>query len=89
MFLLISSDVQPLESLPSSGLIGLESFCSIVESLAPWTEKTPVEKRATRADYEEVLAEAPSGCSNCWVQTLSCFTNGVLGGKSWPDPNKV
>ncbi|CAK8999744.1 Calmodulin-like protein 12 (Touch-induced calmodulin-related protein 3), partial [Durusdinium trenchii] len=42
----------------NTGLIGLESFCSIVESLAPWTEKTPVEKRATRTDYEEVVAEA-------------------------------
>ena len=41
-----------------SGYIGLENFCSIVESLAPWTEKTPVEKRATRADYEDALAEA-------------------------------
>ena len=45
-------------NLSSPGLIGLESFCSIVESLAPWTEKTPVEKRATRTDYEEVVAEA-------------------------------
>ena len=40
-----------------AGYIGLENFCSIVESLAPWTDKTPVEKRATRADYEDALAE--------------------------------
>lgn len=46
----------------NTGLIGLESFCSIVESLAPWTEKTPVEKRATRTDYEEVVAEVDPMC---------------------------
>lgn len=60
----------------SVGYIGLENFCAIVESLAPWTDKTPVEKRATRADYEEALAEAAEtrpgapgavkdGCSGC------------------------
>lgn len=46
----------------NTGYIGLENFCSIVESLAPWTEKTPVEKRATRADYEDALAEVDPGC---------------------------
>ena len=50
------------------GSIGLENFCSIVESLAPWTDKTPVEKRATRADYEDALAEV--GCSWKWDGSL-------------------
>eukprot|EP00913_Durusdinium_trenchii_P007730 g7259.t1 len=63
-----SSPVAKLESIflrydqKNTGLIGLESFCSIVESLAPWTEKTPVEKRATRTDYEEVVAEVDPMC---------------------------
>lgn len=46
----------------NTGYIGLENFCSIVESLAPWTDKTPVEKRATRADYEDALAEVDPAC---------------------------
>ncbi|CAE7612204.1 CML12 [Symbiodinium natans] len=46
----------------NTGLIGLDAFCSIVESLAPWTERTPVEQRATREDYEDVLAEVDPQC---------------------------
>lgn len=47
---------QPAAGYHVAGYIGLENFCSIV---APWTDKTPVEKRATRADYEDALAEVP------------------------------
>ncbi|CAE7795946.1 CML12, partial [Symbiodinium sp. CCMP2456] len=46
----------------NTGLIGLDAFCSIVESLAPWTDRTPVEQRATREDYEDVLAEVDPQC---------------------------
>ncbi|CAJ1353942.1 unnamed protein product, partial [Effrenium voratum] len=41
----------------NTGFIGLDGFISIVERLAYWTPKTPAEQRATRQDYEDVLAE--------------------------------
>ena len=65
MYIYIYAHIGTYSNPPShmSGYIGLENFCSIVESLAPWTDKTPVEKRATRADYEDALAEAGGGAS--------------------------